>query len=234
MNYPPFFVEELSCPVLEIDFKDRKNDDYLCSLPDVIDPNEDDQVEITIKKGLSSRYARFDRSSMSIVIDYSKVEEGDIGYKTVEILLKDLYGAEVIYTVVIDIRQVTNSQAQNLAASDNLDDDGIDPNCIVKPIQTTNQWDFIETVKAVFKSLLILSALLSLIGGWSFWMFVSLIRTYQIVVHLPLSRVIFPYNVMQFFKMMLPIVHFDLLEGIFGDDPLLTNAQEKVHFKQVD
>ena len=59
--------------------------------------------------------------------------------------------------------------------------------------------------------------LLSLIGNWSFWLFISLIRTFQIVVHLPLSRVVFPPNVILFFEMVMPIAQFNFLEGIFGN-----------------
>ena len=63
----------------------------------------------------------------------------------------------------------------------------------------------------------IIGAIFNLIGNWSFWFFFSLIRTFQIVMHLPLSRVTFPPNVMLFFKYIMPIAQFDMLEGIFGD-----------------
>ena len=91
-----------------------------------------------------------------------------------------------------------------------------------------------RAVKGGLKFLFFAGALLSLIGNWSFWLFLSLIRTYQLVMHLPMMRVTFPPNVMLFFEMMMPIAQFDVLEGIFGGGEEQSAEQGAAQFAVVD
>lgn len=90
--------------------------------------------------------------------------------------------------------------------------------------------DSVKAVNAGLKISLILAIILSLFGNWSFWLFISVIRTYQIVIHLPLSRVSFPENVMVFFQMIKPLAFLDFLEGIFGktDDDSVPENEKKI------
>ena len=62
----------------------------------------------------------------------------------------------------------------------------------------------------------------------------SLIRTFQLVLHLSLSSVTFPPNVMLFFETLIPIAQFDVLEGIFGDGEEPYEEIKHSQFEQVD
>jgi hypothetical protein len=50
---------------------------------------------------------------------------------------------------------------------------------------------------------------------------VKMIKALQIMVHLPMMRVIFPANVTTFVSILIPIVMFDVLENEYGLDTSL-------------
>ena len=51
-------------------------------------------------------------------------------------------------------------------------------------------------------------------GSESMDYFIGLINSLQMVIHLPMLWIIMPGNVTTFFKIILPIVMFDVLDGL--------------------
>jgi hypothetical protein len=56
-------------------------------------------------------------------------------------------------------------------------------------------------------------------GGFAYM--VKMIKALQIMVHLPMMRIIFPANVTTFVSILIPIVMFDVLENEYGLDTSL-------------
>jgi hypothetical protein len=52
-----------------------------------------------------------------------------------------------------------------------------------------------------------------LAGAGSLEYLINMINSLQMILHLPMLRIIVPPNVAGFFKVVLPIVMFDVLEG---------------------
>ena len=52
-------------------------------------------------------------------------------------------------------------------------------------------------------------------GGLSMKFMFIMVRTMQIILHLPIMRVLFPANTMLFVSVMIPTVGFDVLESFF-------------------
>ena len=51
---------------------------------------------------------------------------------------------------------------------------------------------------------------LLLLFGHSFWTFMGLTQTLQLIVHLPLFNVVFPENVVEYLKGLNPIMTYDI------------------------
>ena len=49
----------------------------------------------------------------------------------------------------------------------------------------------------------------------------GVIRNLQIIIHLPLFSTVLPANVMSIFKILIPIVSFDLLDSEFTTEKVL-------------
>lgn len=62
----------------------------------------------------------------------------------------------------------------------------------------------------------IAGCLTSFVGNWSYGLFFKTIRTYQLMVHLVMCRVIFPANLLIFLKTVRPVAQCDFLEDFFG------------------
>lgn len=52
-----------------------------------------------------------------------------------------------------------------------------------------------------------------LIGGGALRYFIWYLRTVQIIAHLPMQKTIVPANVNHFFRLMIPLLTFDLLDS---------------------
>jgi hypothetical protein len=46
--------------------------------------------------------------------------------------------------------------------------------------------------------------------------FIAMINTLQIVVHIPILRILMPGNLSYFFNLLIPFVMFDILDGLEG------------------
>jgi len=55
------------------------------------------------------------------------------------------------------------------------------------------------------------------VGGFKYM--IGMIRSLQLILHLPIMTVIFPSNVMMFFNIVIPIVMFDIFENEQGIGP---------------
>jgi hypothetical protein len=75
--------------------------------------------------------------------------------------------------------------------------------------------------KESMKLLFIISFLMSffLNGGYDYML--RMLKTLQIIAHLPIMRVIFPANATMFLRILIPLVMFDILENDYGYDTSL-------------
>jgi len=74
------------------------------------------------------------------------------------------------------------------------------------------------------KAMLIVSFLMNLIMSGAMMYMLTMIRSLQMILHLPMMRVIIPGNVNMFFSILIPIVMFDIIDSewsteiVFGFD----------------
>lgn len=89
-----------------INFEDmERNEIYECQIPEPTDPNEGDTVSLSIGKGLNKEYMTFDSRTRILSLDTSKIRVSDAGFKNVEFILKDSYGAQVSKKVIFRIME---------------------------------------------------------------------------------------------------------------------------------
>jgi hypothetical protein len=65
-----------------------------------------------------------------------------------------------------------------------------------------------------------------LAGSGSMDYFIEMLNVLQIVIHFPMLGIVLPANVIFFFKIILPIVMFDVLNGLDGTKMDPTNLME--------
>lgn len=89
MNNLPNFENEPECPPIEIDFdKPRPKLLYECVLPPVVDLDAEDEPSIALKTILKN-YMEFEKKTMTISIDLTKINEHDVGIKIIEFTMSD-------------------------------------------------------------------------------------------------------------------------------------------------
>ena len=60
-------------------------------------------------------------------------------------------------------------------------------------------------LRTFLKVLFITGFITSIIGNWSYGWFFRSIRTYQLMIHLVMSRIVFPANLIVFLKTVRPV-----------------------------
>ena len=76
--------------------------------------------------------------------------------------------------------------------------------------------DLEKFLREFLKALFITGFVVSFIGNWNYGLSFRSIRTYQIMIHLVMSRVVFPANLMVFLQTIRPIAQCDFLDDFFG------------------
>ena len=69
--------------------------------------------------------------------------------------------------------------------------------------------------------LLIISFIMNIFNKRALIQMITLIRSLQIIIHLPLIRILVPSNVNMIFSIVIPIVMFDILESDYTSELLL-------------
>ena len=70
-----------------------------------------------------------------------------------------------------------------------------------------------ETIKITTQVVFWIGLAFQIFGETALMMLRLMIRTYQILLHLPMMQLLVPANVMMLFSSILPIVCWDMLEG---------------------
>lgn len=119
-NYEPSFKSTPSCEALTVDFYNITRDEiYQCQLPGVEDANIGDKVKVSINKGFENRYMKFDNKKMLLSFDTASMVQNDVGFKNLEFVLKDKFGAEVSETVIIRVLSTSNINVTEEMTSEN-------------------------------------------------------------------------------------------------------------------
>jgi len=77
-----------------------------------------------------------------------------------------------------------------------------------------------ENVNSGMKGLMVISIFIYLVSQSesAMWQYFIMIRSLQLIMHLPMFRIILPANLLTLIAQMIPIMGFDILESFFNWD----------------